>query len=182
LQNTVNWKLGLNVAIAGAALLVAACGGYGTNAYGGSASTPSNARYPGVASSPSGTPAPPAAASATVGLGSTALGQILVDSKGRTVYLFEGDRAGMSSCYGDCASVWPPLLASGALVAGSGLNQSLLTTTTRKDGSVEVVYNGHPLYYFVSDKVAGDTTGQAISGFGASWYVLSSAGSKVDKA
>jgi predicted lipoprotein with Yx(FWY)xxD motif len=177
----VNWKLGLNIAIAGAALLIAACGGYGTSAYGGSASTPSNARYPGVASSPPGTPAPPAA-TATVGVRSTAFGQILVDGTGRTLYLFEADRAGTSSCYGDCASVWPPLLASGAPVAGSGLNQSLLTTTTRKDGSAEVVYNGHPLYYFVSDKAAGDTTGQAITSFGAGWYVLSPAGSKVDKA
>jgi predicted lipoprotein with Yx(FWY)xxD motif len=177
----VNWKLGLNVAIAGAALLIAACGGYGTSAYGGSASTPSDARYPGVASSPSGAPVPPAA-SATVGLRSTSLGPIVVDSKGRTLYLFEADRGGMSSCYGDCASVWPPLLASGTPVAGSGLNQGLLSTTTRKDGSVEVVYNGHPLYYFVSDRVAGDTTGQAITSFGADWYVLSAAGSKVGKA
>jgi predicted lipoprotein with Yx(FWY)xxD motif len=177
----VNWKLGLNVAIAGAALLIAACGGTGTTAYGGSASTPSTGRYPGVASSPSGTPAPPAA-SITIGLRSTALGQILVDGKGRTLYLYEADKAGMSNCYGDCASVWPPLLASGTPVAGSGLNGSLLGTTTRRDGSVEVVYNGHPLYYFVSDRQAGDVTGQAISSFGAEWYVLSAAGSKVDKA
>jgi predicted lipoprotein with Yx(FWY)xxD motif len=162
----VNWRLGLNVAIAGAALLIAACGGYGTSAYG---------------SSPTSAPVAPAG-SATVGLRSTALGEILVDSKGRTLYLFEADRGGMSSCYGDCASVWPPLLVSDAPVAGSGLNRGLLGTTTRKDGSVEVVYNGHPLYYFVSDRVAGDTTGQAITSFGADWYVLSAAGSKVDKA
>ena len=162
----MNWKIGLNVAIAGAALLIAACGGYGTSAYDGS---------------PSGTPATPGASVATIDLRSTALGQILVDGKGRTLYLFEADRAGMSSCYGDCASVWPPLLATAAPIAGSGLNQSLLGTTTRKDGSVEVVYNGHPLYYFVSDRQAGDTTGQAITSFGADWYVLSAAGSKVDK-
>jgi predicted lipoprotein with Yx(FWY)xxD motif len=176
----VNWKIGLNVAIAGAALLIAACGGYGTSAYGGSTSPSSDGRYPGAAGSPSGTPAPPVA-SATVNLRSTALGQILVDGRGRSLYLFEADKAGMSSCYGDCASVWPPLLTSGAPVAGSGLNQSLLGTTTRKDGSIEVVYNGHPLYYFVSDKQAGDTTGQAITSFGADWFVLSAAGSQVGK-
>jgi len=176
----VNWKIGLNVAFAGAALLVAACGGYGTSAYGGSTSPSNNGRYPGVAGSPPGAPAPPVA-SATVDLRSTALGQILVDSNGRSLYLFEADKAGMSSCYGDCASVWPPLLTSGAPIAGAGLNQSLLGTTTRKDGSVEVVYNGHPLYYFVSDKQAGDTTGQAITSFGADWYVLSAAGSQVGK-
>lgn len=177
----MKWKVGLNVAIAGAALLIAACGGYSTSAYGGSTSPSSNGQYPDVAGSPSGTPAAPVAP-ATVDLRSTALGQILVDGMGRTLYLFEADKAGMSSCYGDCASVWPPLLASGTPVAGLGLNQSLLGTTTRKDGSVEVVYNGHPLYYFVSDKQAGDATGQAISSFGADWYVLSAAGSKVDKA
>jgi predicted lipoprotein with Yx(FWY)xxD motif len=60
------------------------------------------------------------------------------------------------------------------------VNQSLLATTTRKDGSMEVVYNGHPLYYFVSDKQAGDTTGQGLSSFGADWYVVSAAGTKID--
>jgi predicted lipoprotein with Yx(FWY)xxD motif len=177
----VNWKIGLNVATAGAALLIGACGGYGTSAYGGSTSPSSNGRYPGVTGSPPGTPAAPVP-SATVDLRSTALGQILVDGSGRSLYLFEADKAGMSSCYGDCASVWPPLLTSGAPVAGSGLNQSLLGTTTRKDGSVEIAYNGHPLYYFVSDKQAGDTTGQAITSFGADWFVVSAAGSEVGKA
>ena len=177
----MNWKIGLNVAIAGAALLIAACGSYGTSAYGGSTSPSSDGRYPGVAGSPSGTPAPPAT-SATVDLRSTALGRILVDGKGRSLYLFEADKAGMSSCYGDCASVWPPLLTSGAPVGGSGLNQNLLGTTTRRDGSVDVVYNGHPLYYFVSDRQPGDTTGQAITSFGAYWFVLSAAGSEVGKA
>jgi predicted lipoprotein with Yx(FWY)xxD motif len=107
------------------------------------------------------------------------LGQILVDSNGRTLYLFEADKS-TSSCYDACAAVWPPLAATGPLVAGPGVNQSLLATTTRKDGSMEVVYNGHPLYYFVSDKQAGDTTGQGLSSFGADWYVLSAAGTKID--
>jgi predicted lipoprotein with Yx(FWY)xxD motif len=178
----MNWKLALNGAIAGAALMVAACGSYSTSAYGSSSAPPSSTgRYPGVASSPpAGAPAPSAAAAASVALRSTPLGQILVDGSGRTLYLFAADKAGMSTCYGDCASVWPPLLASGAPLAGAGLDQMLLTTTTRKDGSVELVYNGHPLYYFISDKQAGETTGQAISSFGADWYVLSAAGNKVD--
>ena len=174
----MNWKFALNGAIAGAALLVAACGGYGTSAYGTSASASSNGRYPGVTSTPAGTPAPPAMT--TVALRSTPLGQILVDGSGRTLYLFEADRSNMSSCYGDCASVWPPLIAGSTPTGAVGINQSLLTTTTRKDGSLEVVYNGHPLYYFISDKRAGDTTGQAISSFGAEWYVISATGSKVD--
>jgi predicted lipoprotein with Yx(FWY)xxD motif len=176
----MNWKLALNGAIAGAALLVAACGGYGTSAYGSSTSPSSNGRYPGVTSPPAGTPAPPA--TTTIALRNSAFGPILVDGAGRTLYLFEADRSGMSTCNADCASVWPPLLADGAPVAGAGINQSLLTTSTRNDGSHEVVYNGHPLYYFVSDKQAGDVTGEALSSFGAKWFVLSAAGGKVDKA
>ncbi len=175
----MNWKLALNGAIAGAALLVAACGSSGTSAYGTSTSPSSNGRYPGVTSSPAGTPEP--AAANTIALRNSAFGPILVDGSGRTLYLFEADRTDMSTCNGDCASVWPPLIAHGTPVAGAGINLSLLTTTTRKDGSLEVVYNGHPLYYFVSDKQAGDVTGEAISSFGAEWYVLSAAGSKVDK-
>lgn len=175
----MNWKIALNGTLAGAALLIAACGAPGTSAYGSSTSPSSNGGVPVSPAPPSGAPEPPAAA--TVTLRTSALGQILVDAKGRTLYLFEGDKPGTSNCYADCASVWPPLLANSAPVAGVGLNQSLLTTTTRKDGSLEVVYNGHPLYYFVSDRQAGDATGQGISGFGANWFVLSAAGNKVDK-
>jgi len=175
----MNWKLALNGAIAGAALLMAACGSYGTSAYGASSSPSSNGRYPGVTSSPAGAPEPPA--TTTIALRNSTFGPILVDGSGRTLYLFEADRTDMSTCNGDCASVWSPLIAYGTPVAAAGINQSLLTTTTRNDGSLEVVYNGHPLYYFVSDKQAGDITGEAISSFGAEWYVLSAAGSKVDK-
>ena len=165
----MNWKLALNGAFAGAALLVGACtasgssGSYGSYNYG----------------SPSA-PAANAAGAPTVSLRSTPLGQILVDGNGKTLYFYAADKSAMSTCYGDCASVWPPLLTGGSPVAGQGINQSLLSTTTRTDGSHEVVYNGHPLYYFVSDKQAGDTTGQDISSFGAYWYVLSAAGAKVD--
>jgi len=111
---------------------------------------------------------------------STALGQILVDGSGRTLYLFERDQGTPSSCYDACAGVWPPATATGAPVAGAGVHQSLLATMARKDGSMELVYNGHPLYYFISDKQPGDTTGQALSSFGADWYVLSPAGTKID--
>jgi predicted lipoprotein with Yx(FWY)xxD motif len=163
----------------GAAFLTAACGSTGSTAYGSSASPSSpSGRYPGVATTP-GSSGPPAMTS--VGARSTALGQILVDGSGRTLYLFEADKGNSSSCYDACAGVWPPLTASGAPTAGPGVKQSLLGTTTRKDGSTEVVYNGHPLYYFISDNQAGDTTGQGLSSFGAGWYVLSTAGTKIDK-
>ena len=174
----MNWKLALNGAVAGAALLIAACGSYGPSTYGASTSPSTNGRYPSANSSPAGAPEPPA--TTTIALRNSAFGPILVDGSGRTLYLFEADRSSTSTCYGDCASVWPPLIASGTPIAGAGVNQSLLSTATRKDGQLEVVYNGHPLYYFVTDKQAGDATGQGISSFGADWYVLSAAGSKVD--
>jgi predicted lipoprotein with Yx(FWY)xxD motif len=167
-------KLAIIGALAGAAFAAAACGG-GSSLYGTSASA-SPGGSTGAASPSPGSPAP----SATVGIRNTPLGQILVDANGKTLYLYEADKGATSACYDQCASVWPPLTAAGALTAGQGVNQSLLSTTARKDGSMEVVYNGHPLYYFVSDRQAGDTTGQALKSFGADWYVLSAAGTKID--
>jgi predicted lipoprotein with Yx(FWY)xxD motif len=169
----MNRSIALITASIGAALLAASCG---SSAY-GSTSASTGGGYPGAAGTPPGSSGP----SATVAVRSTALGQILVDGAGRTLYLFAADQGTASSCYGACAGVWPPATAPSAPVAGAGVHQSLLATTTRKDGSMEVVYNGHPLYYFISDKQPGDTTGQALSSFGADWYVLSPAGTKIDK-
>lgn len=107
------------------------------------------------------------------------LGQILVDGNGRTVYLFVADQGTTSNCYGDCAGAWPPVIAHGAPQAGAGATASLLGTTTRKDGSMQVTYAGHPLYYWVADKNAGDATGQALNNFGGPWYVLSPSGMEI---
>jgi len=107
------------------------------------------------------------------------LGQILVDGNGRTLYLFVADTGTTSTCTGDCAAGWPPLLTAGPPIAGTGANASLLGTTQRADGSTEVTYAGHPLYYVVSDKNPGDTTGQAVNNFGALWYVLGPDGKQI---
>ena len=104
------------------------------------------------------------------------LGQILVDGEGKTVYLFVADKGTASTCYTSCATIWPPVLTTGAPQAGTGAQASLLGTTTRTDGKVEVTYAGHPLYYFIQDKKAGDTTGQGVNGFGGLWWVLSPSG------
>jgi predicted lipoprotein with Yx(FWY)xxD motif len=165
--------IALITASIGAALVAASCGG---SAY-GSTSASSGGGYPGAAGTPPGSSGP----SATIAVRSTTLGQILVDGGGRTLYLFEGDSGTASSCYSACAGVWPPATATGTPVAGAGVHQSLLAAVARKDGSMELVYNGHPLYYFISDKQPGDTTGQALSSFGADWYVLSPAGTKITK-
>ncbi len=111
----------------------------------------------------------------------TPLGRILVDSKGITLYDFPKDKGTTSSCYGACAALWPPLTTKGKPIAGRGVRASLLGTTKRKDGKLEVTYNHHPLYYFVSDRKPGQTTGQGLNQFGAPWWVLSPAGKEIHR-
>ena len=122
-----------------------------------------------------------AARGTTVKVAKSRLGRILVDSRGITLYDFVKDKGGASSCYGACAALWPPLITKGRPHAGSGLRASLLGTTKRKDGKLEVTYNRHPLYYFVSDRKPGQTTGQGVNQFGAPWWVLSAAGKEIHR-
>ena len=103
-------------------------------------------------------------------------GQILVDGKGKTLYLFTRDRGGKSRCYGDCASAWPPLYAHGAQLAGAGVDQAKLDTTTRRGGARQVTYAGHPLYYYVNDRKPGQILCQNVAEFGGTWLVVSPAG------
>src|SRR5690349_20944925 len=83
------------------------------------------------------------------------LGRLLVTSNGRTLYLFLKDRGGKSACYGSCATYWPPLVTTSKAVAGTGTKSSLLGTTRRKDGKLQVTYDHHPLYLFKLDSKAG---------------------------
>ncbi|GAA2390260.1 COG4315 family predicted lipoprotein [Nonomuraea africana] len=115
---------------------------------------------------------------AEVKVGDTKLGKILVDAEGRTLYLFEKDKDRKSDCYDACAKAWPPYLTTGKPEAGEGAKADLLSTTTRDDGSKQVVYGKWPLYYYQNDKNPGDTTGHDIEGFGAEWYALTPAGKK----
>lgn len=117
-----------------------------------------------------------AGGAAQVNLAKTNLGTILVDSKGITLYDFVKDKGTASVCYGACAALWPPLLTQHKPVAGPGVKASLLGTTKRKDGKLEVTYGGHPLYYFVTDRKPGQTTGQGVNQFGGPWWVITSAG------
>jgi len=125
-------------------------------------------------------PASASSGAAVVGVGHTSLGPVLVDGNGRTLYLFEKDTSSASTCAGSCATYWPPLTTTGKPVAGDGALAGELGTTERTDGKTEVSYNGHPLYYYVGDTKAGDTTGQGLDLFGAEWNVLSPAGTKID--
>jgi predicted lipoprotein with Yx(FWY)xxD motif len=117
-----------------------------------------------------------------VSTASTKYGRILVDSRGRTLYLFEKDRNGKSACAGKCATFWPPLITTGKPRVAAGAKASLVGTTKRADGRLQVTYNHHPLYTFVKDTKKGQTNGQNVDAFGAEWYVISPAGAKVEKA
>jgi predicted lipoprotein with Yx(FWY)xxD motif len=156
--------------LAALTLALAACGAsgssYGGGSYGAAPAAPASPSAAGIA--------------ATVDLHASSLGQILVDAQGRTLYLFEADKGGKSVCDGPCATIWPPLLSTGAPQASMGATTSLIGTTTRTDGGTQVTYAGHPLYYFAGDKAAGDVTGQDIDQFGAKWYVIGKDGKKID--
>jgi predicted lipoprotein with Yx(FWY)xxD motif len=116
-----------------------------------------------------------------VALRKTALGTILVDSRGRALYLFEKDRNGVSRCTTACLSYWPALTSRVTPHAGQGVHQSLLGLSRPQNGVRQVTYAGHPLYTFVGDKRAGQTTGEGLSNFGAEWYALSASGRKVEQ-
>lgn len=119
---------------------------------------------------------------ATVKTRTTSLGTILVDAKGRTLYLFLKDKNGKSACAGACAAAWPPLLTKGKPKAAGSASASKLGTTKRSDGTTQVTYNHHPLYRFIQDKnTPGSTKGEGLKAFGAEWYVVGANGNRIEK-
>ena len=120
-----------------------------------------------------------ASARAVVKTRKTSLGTIVVDARGRTLYMFMKDKRNKSACSGACATNWPPLVTSAKPTAGAGAKSSLLGTTKRLDGHLQATYNGHPLYRFLLDGKAGQTKGEGIRAFGGMWYAVSPSGTKV---
>jgi predicted lipoprotein with Yx(FWY)xxD motif len=120
-----------------------------------------------------------AGSGAVVKTGPTSLGRVLVDSHGKTLYIWAHDRGSQSTCYGDCAGYWPPLVSGGKPVALAGAKPGLLGTSRRSDGRMQVTYAGHPLYNFVQDAKAGDVKGEGLTGFGGRWDPVSAAGNAV---
>ena len=116
-----------------------------------------------------------------VKLGSTSLGRVLVDAHGKTLYLWAHDTGRKSTCIGDCAEYWPPVLAKGHPAAAGGAISRLLGTSRRSDGTLQVTYAGHPLYYFVQDAKAGQTKGEGLTGFGGRWDPVSRTGTPAQK-
>lgn len=160
--------------LAVAAIAVAGCGSDSSSsggAYGGKGGGGSSG------DSKAGSETKPAAGGASGGGTVSAakvgdLGTILVTSEGMTLYDFHKDQGGKSSCYGACAGAWPPLLSEGNPQAQGAAERSMLGTTKRKDGTVQVTYNGWPLYTYAGDQAPGEANGNDIDQFGAEWYAL----------
>jgi predicted lipoprotein with Yx(FWY)xxD motif len=167
-----NWMAAAACA-AGIALAATACS---------SGPSSSSTAAPAASSATASSAVSSSAAAMTIGLASVSGidGKFLASGLGRSMYLFEADKGGTSACSGACAATWPPVTTAGTPMAGSGVEQSLLGTTKRSDGTEQVTYNGHPLYYFAADTGAGMAKGQGSKEFGAGWYVVDAKGSKVD--
>jgi predicted lipoprotein with Yx(FWY)xxD motif len=146
------------------ALVLAACGSSSSSSSSTTTSAPAKS-----------SPRP----ASTITTRTSSLGTFLVDAKGRALYLWDADHGAKSACDGDCATDWPPLTTTARPKASGKAKTSLLGTTTRADGSHEVTYAGHPLYYFAGDSAPGQTNGQGSDGFGAPWWVVSPAGKAI---
>jgi predicted lipoprotein with Yx(FWY)xxD motif len=166
---------------AGIVLAATACSsGLSSN---GSTAAPAASSATAQPNTPTASPsASSSTAAMTINLQSVAAipGKFLADGQGHALYLFEADKSTTSTCTGACAAAWPPVTASVTPMAGSGVSQSLLGTTKRADGTEQLTYNGHPLYYFSADTGSGMAKGQGVKAFGSDWYVVNGKGSKID--
>lgn len=155
-----------------AGLLATACGSSG-----GSGSGAAGAGGGGGAGASTGSGG--SLSAATIKSASGSVGTYLTDGSGRALYLWMADSNNKSACSGACAGLWPPLTASGTPKAASGVQASDLGTITRSDGTKQVTYDGHPLYYYAGDSGSGDTNGQGSNGFGAKWWLVAPSGSAI---
>ena len=154
-----------------AALLVAACGTGSSSTGAAGSSSPAGASSAAAASGGSG--------STVITTVSSSAGTFLTSSSGHAVYLWTKDGSGMSACSGACAGVWPPVTTTGTVTASGGAKSSDLGTITRSNGTKQVTYDGHPLYFFAGDSGPGMASGQGNDEFGAKWWLVSPSGSDV---
>jgi predicted lipoprotein with Yx(FWY)xxD motif len=167
-----------------AAATVAACSSAGSSstAAAPAASTPA-ASTPAASSPAAAAPASGAAAGASGGTvittAKSSAGTFLTTGSGKAVYLWVKDTGDMSNCTGACAGAWPPVTTTATATATGGAKASDIGTITRSDGTKQVTYDGHPLYYFSGDSGPGTATGQGSDGFGAKWWLVSPTGSDV---
>ena len=155
--------------VLGVALVVAGCGS-------SSSSSTSVSASPVASTASSASATSPAAAGMMISTAKGTDGTYLVGSSGRALYLWAADVGGKSVCSGACAKAWPPLTTTATPTVGTGVNASDLGTVMRSDGTKQVTYKGHPLYYFVADTSRGQTRGQGSNNFGAKWWLVAPSG------
>jgi predicted lipoprotein with Yx(FWY)xxD motif len=109
------------------------------------------------------------------------LGELLVDSKGRTLYLFKHDTGSTSTCFSSCAKAWPPLRTKVKPTVSGDAKAKLIATSARPDGPNQVTYNGHPLYLYQGDETPGKVNGQKLNSWGGRWFTVSPAGKQIVK-
>lgn len=177
-RSTAKLRRGGVAALAISAMTIIAGCGSASSSSSPSATTAASAAASATSST---TAAAPSAAGQQIGTTKGLDGTYLTGANGRTIYLWVADMGGKSACSGACAQAWPPVLTKGKPTAGAGVNAANLGTTTRSDGSEQVTYMGHPLYYFIADKSAGAVKGQGSDSFGAKWWLVSPAGAAITK-
>ena len=165
-------------AVAAAVVLLGALVAAGCGSSSSSTSTSSTSSAA-ASSSATSTASTVTASGAVVKVTHGAKGAYLTNGSGRALYLWVADKNGKSTCSAACAQAWPPLTTKGTPTGSGGVASAKLTTITRSDGTKQVVYNGHPLYYFAGDTGAGTTTGQGSSSFGAKWWLVTPAGAAI---
>jgi predicted lipoprotein with Yx(FWY)xxD motif len=161
----IGWLAG--PATAAAIVMLAACGSSG----GGGTNTSAPAGGSGSSSS-----APAASSSVIVKIKKTGAGTVLTNAAGFTLYTFQADKGSTSVCYGACAQFWPPVIGAAQMAAGQNISGHF-GTTTRKDGKIQVTYNGHPLYTYAGDTQPGQTSGNGINQSGGIWNVVTTSAS-----
>lgn len=159
-----------------AALAAAGCGSSNSSSGSGSTSSDSSSSGASTTSGSSGGATQTSASTAVKTASVAKVGTVLVGPQGRAVYVYTPDTGTTSTCYGACATAWPPLTTSARATAGSGAMASQLGTTKRRDGTVQVTYAGHPLYYFAGDKSPGTANGQGLEGI---WWVMTAGGKEI---
>jgi predicted lipoprotein with Yx(FWY)xxD motif len=167
-------RLGLGLA---AALLAAACGSTASSST--STPPPVTGSAAGGASTGASTPAPAASGKMVITAAAGGGGMFLTDGAGHAIYLWTKDSMDQSSCEGTCAGAWPPVTTTGMVTGKNGVESTDLNTIARADGSKQVTYYGHPLYYFAGDSAPGQANGQGSDGFGAKWWLVSTSGKNV---
>jgi predicted lipoprotein with Yx(FWY)xxD motif len=171
------------VVLAVCGLLLAGCGSDSGAESPPAAATPSSATVPSPSqpstsvspTSPGKRPTSPAPAGTGVKTAASDFGVILFDSTGQAIYLFDKEKSATSACYGACAEAWPPVLTKGPPKALGGVKQSLLGTTKRTDGTTQVTYGGHPLYFYAHE-AKNEVKCHNVEGFGGLWLVVTTDG------